>query len=210
MLQASLEKPANIPVVLAFPCVLYQTRIGGYQEEISLPLGMVVNAVFKNQTWLYVQTPHAEEGYVNYSSCLPLGILPPKDDKTSPCWEKSTDVFPKPCGNMTDTEKLSSRSECSVSRCRSRRSTHAASSCEERSVDRLYLRAVSCAKNRGTRQTLLVIDSDYIAGGKNTLSVSKGDVVVLVSANLKDWFWVRTRNGTEGFIPAAVAGHGFL
>lgn len=37
---------------------------------------MVVNAVFKNQNWLYVQTPHAEEGYVGYASCLPLGILP--------------------------------------------------------------------------------------------------------------------------------------
>lgn len=71
--QATIEKPANIPVVLAFPSVLYQTRIGGYQAEISLPLGMVVNAVFKNQHWLYVQTPHAEEGYVSYAACLPLG-----------------------------------------------------------------------------------------------------------------------------------------
>lgn len=205
-----MEKPANIPVVLAFPSVLYQTRLGGYQEEISLPLGMVVNAVFKNQTWLYVQTPHAEEGYVNYSACLPLGILPPKDDKSSPCWEKSTDVFPKPCGNMTDTEKLSSRSECSASRCRSRRSRTANSSCGERSVDRLYLRATASARSRGTRQTLLVIGCDYVAEGKNTLSVKKGDVVALISANLRDWFWVRTRQGEEGFIPAAVAGHGFL
>lgn len=68
-----MEKPANIPVVLAFPSVLYQTRTGGYQAEIALPLGMVVNAVFKNQHWLYVQTPHAEEGYVSYAACLPLG-----------------------------------------------------------------------------------------------------------------------------------------
>lgn len=209
-IQASLEKPANIPVVLAFSSVLYQTRIGGYQEEISLPLGMVVNAVFKNQCWLYVQTPHAEEGYVSYTACLPLGILPPRDDEPAPCWEKSTDVFPKPCGNMTDTEKLSSKSECSAGRCRSRRSRNAASSCGERSVDRLYLRAAACARNQGTRQTLLVVGSDYIASGKNTLSVVKGDVVALVSAHLKDWFWVRARDGSEGFIPAAVAGHGFL
>lgn len=59
--------------MLAFPSVLYQTREGGYQVEIALPLGMVVNAVFKNQHWLYVQTPHAEEGYVSYTACLPLG-----------------------------------------------------------------------------------------------------------------------------------------
>lgn len=70
-----MEKPANIPVVLASPSILYQTRTGGYQAEINLPLGMVVNAVFKNQNWLYAQTPHAEEGYVSYAACLPLGIF---------------------------------------------------------------------------------------------------------------------------------------
>ncbi|XP_018336857.1 uncharacterized protein LOC108745219 isoform X2 [Agrilus planipennis] len=60
---ATIEKPANIPVVLAFQSILYHTRAGGFQAEIQLPLGMVVNAVFKNENWLYVQTPHAVEGY---------------------------------------------------------------------------------------------------------------------------------------------------
>ncbi|TMW50378.1 hypothetical protein DOY81_004532 [Sarcophaga bullata] len=121
--KCSLASPGNIPMVLSTSCILYQTRPGGYQTEISLPLGMVVNAVFKNQNWLYVQTPHAEEGYVNYNTCLPLGILPPearKDTtnhtKPTPCWESNGDIFPKPCGNMTDSEKeihlrVGSRSE---------------------------------------------------------------------------------------------------
>ncbi|XP_075163299.1 uncharacterized protein LOC142235935 [Haematobia irritans] len=118
--KCSLATPANIPMVLSTSCILYQTRPGGYQTEISLPLGMVVNAVFKNQNWLYVQTPHAEEGYVNYTTCLPLGILPAEarkegaggkpetsasNSKTKACWETIGDVFPKPCGNMTDSEK---------------------------------------------------------------------------------------------------------
>lgn len=111
--KCSLASPANIPMVLSTSCILYQTRPGGYQTEISLPLGMVINAVFKNQNWLYVQTPHAEEGYVNYTTCLPLGILPAearkegKSESSKPkaCWETIGDVFPKPCGNMTDSEK---------------------------------------------------------------------------------------------------------
>lgn len=73
--QASIDRPGNIPVVIAFPTILYQTQ-KGLQRELTLPLGTVVNAVFKNQQWLYVQTPHGDEGYVMYSSCLPLGILP--------------------------------------------------------------------------------------------------------------------------------------
>jgi hypothetical protein len=74
--RCSLSNPANIPVVLSNSSILYQTRAGYHQVEIPLPLGMVVNSVFKNQTWLYVQTPHGEEGYVNFTACLPLGIIP--------------------------------------------------------------------------------------------------------------------------------------
>lgn len=106
--RCSLAAPGNIPVVLATASTLYQTRPGGYQLEIPLPLGMVVNAVFKNQNWLYVQTPHAEEGYVGYACCLPLGILPQQaraGSRSTPCWESNADVFPRPCGNMTDSEK---------------------------------------------------------------------------------------------------------
>ena len=74
--RCSLSNPANIPVVLSNSSILYQTRSGFNQVEIPLPLGMVVNSVFKNQNWLYVQTPHGEEGYVNFTACLPLGIIP--------------------------------------------------------------------------------------------------------------------------------------
>lgn len=197
--------------------MLYQTQFEGYQDEIPLPLGMVVNAVFKKESWLYVQTPHGEEGYVTYAACLPLGIIPQGEDpETSPCWETSTDLFPHPCGNMTDTEKLT-QSECGrSSRCDStnkrRTRRNAQSECGERSVDRLYLRAAANTKVRREvkRQTLLVIDTDYSGKRKNTISVSAGDVVALISAPVKGWFWVRTRDGSEGFIPASIAGHGYL
>ena len=209
--KASIEKPANIPVVLSFPSVLYQTQ-GGTQDEMALPLGTVVNAVFKNQAWLYVQTPHGQEGYVGYAACLPLGILP--QPTRGPCWEDSTDVFPRPLGNMTDTEKLrDTRSECGArgksSRVR-RGSRDTVSACGERSVDRLYLRAAANARTKGSRHTLLVIRSDYEGRGGNALSVTKGDVVALLSDHVSDWFWVRSRDGREGFIPAVIAGHGFL
>lgn len=74
---------------------------------------MVVNGVLKNRAWLYAQTPHGEEGYVPYACCLPLGILPPPARPT-PCWDTQTDIFPRPSGNRTDTEKMrdGTRSEC--------------------------------------------------------------------------------------------------
>lgn len=60
--KCSLSAPANIPVVLSNASILYQTRTGYNQIEVPIPLGMIVNSIFKNQNWLYVQTPHGEEG----------------------------------------------------------------------------------------------------------------------------------------------------
>lgn len=115
---------------------------------------------------------------------------------------------------MTDTEKLrNTRSECGSRGCNNRirrGSRDAVSACGERSVDRLYLRAAAIARTKGSRHTLLLIRSDYEGRSRSALTVSKGDVVSLLSDHVSDWFWVRSRDGKEGFIPAVIAGHGFL
>ncbi|KAI5721266.1 hypothetical protein M8J77_018352 [Diaphorina citri] len=76
--QSSLEYPGNIPIVICSTCILYQTKLSGCQEEIPLQLGLIVNAIFKNHNWIYIQTPHCEEGYVFYKHCIPLCVLPTK------------------------------------------------------------------------------------------------------------------------------------
>lgn len=214
--KCSLSSPGNIPMVLSTSCILYQTRPGGYQTEISLPLGMVVNAVFKNQNWLYVQTPHAEEGYVNYNTCLPLGILPPEardkstnHTKPTPCWESNGDIFPKPCGNMTDSEKeihlrVGSRSEgartphlknpptdndtatvISVKTentdCLNGNTTTTASSIYgEQQVDKLYLRAASQPKlNEKTSYAQLKIIRNHSSNKSQSSAHTNDEYVTL-------------------------------
>ncbi|XP_046391501.1 histone-lysine N-methyltransferase SETD1A [Ischnura elegans] len=277
--QASLQNPANIPVVLASSCVLYQTQkkssrndyslsykgdldclqkgstnyLYDYEknEQIFLPLGMVVNAVFKNKGWLYVQTPHGEEGYVSARVCLPLGILPPppppppviRPIPSMPLCRTTRDNYwghMNACPpNKTDTEKLRDTvSEGGELRTRAahrrRRGVASGGGCrghmrpEEAAVDRLFLKATAATSVASTcgggrnrrgrygggsgiqRETLLLIRSDYHSAGCDTISVDKGDVVALVSHPLDDWFWVRAHDGTEGFIPSAVAGHGYI
>lgn len=95
------------------------------------------------------------------------------------------------------------RSECGGLR-PARQNYDTLSDCGERSVDKLYLRASS------RRHTLLVISKDYEGNGQSMLPVREGDVVALVSSHIQDWFYVRNKCGDEGFIPAVVAGHGFL
>lgn len=68
------------------------------------------------------------------------------------------------------------------------------------------------------RETLLAVQMNYKS---SAVTVRKGDVVTLLAlqaSEIRDnhsraprqWFYIRTRNGIEAFIPAEVAGHGFL
>lgn len=182
--------------------------------------------------------------------------------KTAPCWESTLDLYPQPCGNMTDSEKEQLRggtkSECGRSRVKSNFYDDTLSAYSEKTFDKLYLKATSsfpklkdiCDDNTAfnnrfgtksqdnklkynnkrrqrqkeninlsytTRHTLLIVESDF-EGSKSikTLTVNKGEVVILVQGESveadvdSEWFYVRNKDGEEGFIPAAIAGHGYL
>lgn len=67
---------------------------------------------------------------------------------------------------------------------------------------------------KSLRQTLLAINDNYVS---DSISVNNGDVVTLLgcretkyAGTVKQWFYIKCRNGNEGYIPAVVAGHGFL
>lgn len=109
--RASPARPANLPMVLASATRLHNMRRTAEPRPHNqppvrpfLPLGIIVNAVFKTRDWLYVRTAHGAEGYVPYRVCLPLGILPPPreggavssgatDASGVGVWENRTDMF---------------------------------------------------------------------------------------------------------------------
>ncbi|XP_050428552.1 uncharacterized protein LOC126838287 [Adelges cooleyi] len=210
--KSSIGRPGNIPMVLCAGCLLYQTQLDDhYQTEVALPLGMVVNAVFKQADWLYVQTPHAEEGYIPYKCCLPLGIIPPMGavDSGTPCWETQSDVFPRPLG---------------VRRSRRTRST-VAGQVESPVTDHVRKAVYDIApinndNHRPPRvgpNTLLVVHRDFLGSPSDgTLTVAKGDVLTLTveknepATTADGWFWVRDGRGQEGLVPASLTGYGYL
>ncbi|XP_018014805.1 uncharacterized protein LOC108671743 [Hyalella azteca] len=83
---SSANQPANLPMVLASPTRLHhmrRTQTNAGPSRPFLPLGVIVNAVFKTRDWLYVRTAHGAEGFVPYHVCLPLGILPTKPSQSA-------------------------------------------------------------------------------------------------------------------------------
>ncbi|XP_030079494.1 uncharacterized protein LOC115482994 [Drosophila hydei] len=159
---------------------------------------MVVNAVFKNQNWLYVQTPHAEEGYVGYACCLPLGILP--TGKTTPCKQQRQPPLSQPVRRLSNVSYITNG--------------HNGQHLHPKSIPQQQQQQLSVLRRQqqnGLRQTLVAINADYIT---ESIVVHKGEIVTLCecreSKDQRQWFYVKTRDGREGFIPAEVAGHGYL
>lgn len=80
----------------------------------------------------------------------------------------------------------------------------------------LTIASTKSSRTQQLRQTLLAITENFTS---TSIVVKKGDVVTLLACHQVNdkrlnqpmqWFYVRARDGTEGYIPASVAGHGFL
>ncbi|XP_076346070.1 uncharacterized protein LOC143244741 isoform X2 [Tachypleus tridentatus] len=44
---------------------------------------------------------------------------------------------------------------------------------------------------------------NYTSRGRNILTIKAGDVLTLLNNDIKDWLWVRSTTGNEGFVPKA-------
>lgn len=153
------------------------------------------------------------------------------------CWETTEDVYRKP-GSWTDSEKeyrlRSARSEgartpsCSEKNLDNLYLKAASQSKLDRTYSQVKPRekllaakdkVINYSSSRSSpliRETLLAVQMNY---SSSAISVFKGDVVTLLgrkeirdinSKKPRQWFYVRSRSGTEAFIPAEVAGHGYL
>ena len=276
--QATARTPANIPMVVTSRTELYVLSPAASPERptIDVQLGIVVNALFKRRQWLYVQTPHSQEGYLAYSSCSALGVLPrrttaspwdwgqtvqpqlpqPPQPTQSPqqlqppaplptaarerSWSppRSPAAAPDPRPNKTDTEKMYEnvtsdgralgllvqqhvRQQRGQQRARrgllspQTHSSRAASSAFRR------LQTAEVAPSRGTlvappsgrkvaprTNNKAVIWDGFVSYGRNTLTVRRGDIVILLNTSVGDWFWVKDADGREGYIPAICVGSG--
>lgn len=103
LLSASARNPVQVPMVV-MQCARLHPSIGSsapYQQT-SLPMGTLVNALYRDQDWICVQTPHGVRGYLYHSSCTPLGILPPTQK------HRSTATDPLAVGQMQKETKSGS------------------------------------------------------------------------------------------------------
>lgn len=86
--RASPQNPAQVPMVV-MQCARLHLSLNSSPpfQQTSLPMGTLVTALYRHEDWICVQTPHGVMGYLFYTNCTPLGILP-ASKKLEP-WETS-------------------------------------------------------------------------------------------------------------------------
>lgn len=184
------ENILDIPVVLMCSTILHQQNC----NKIYLPLGSIVRAISKFKEWLYVETVHGEDGYIESEICLPLGQSSLSTIHSTPAFGADMTRFLTSNSNIDDTINYS-----------------------ERNIDVLYLQVagmqhrienssrISLVKVHEVKDEVrLFARNDYISNSNQTLSVRRGEVVHLIHAKIKGWFWIRNKENKEGFIPAAI------
>ncbi|XP_063585878.1 uncharacterized protein LOC134763249 [Penaeus indicus] len=180
--RASPARPANLPMVLASATRLHNMRRTAEPRPHNqppvrpfLPLGIIVNAVFKTRDWLYVRTAHGAEGYVPYRVCLPLGILPPpREGGAAPSgtadvpgvgvWENRTDMFQGAMSQFSAAPAVASGAMGGVNaeggggqtrgRSRGRRRAPCVDSSNQTDTQKLQPGARSASESRAPRETL--------------------------------------------------------
>ncbi|XP_022250596.1 uncharacterized protein LOC111087618, partial [Limulus polyphemus] len=75
----------------------------------------------------------------------------------------------------------------------------------EHSAERVMFKdAFWNTENNGAKsEKELCVIQEYTSRGRNIMTVKKGDVLTLINNDLKDWLWVRSATGGEGFVPRA-------
>lgn len=175
-------------------------------KEIILPLGTILSVISKKNDWLHVQTAHGHQGYINSELCLEISF-PLK--KSALNLNKNIHTFIR--------KKLEFNGDLTLD--------SATINYNERNIDILYLQAIS-KKPKIIKEeidikrqlnghnlqncTTLIITNDYISSDKCTLSVKKGDTVLLIHSHVRGWFCVKNKKNEEGYIPTVTAAYNFI
>lgn len=165
------------------------------------------------------------------------GARTPRSRRAKSCGEKQVDTLYLKATSQPKLDKMSSQSKSSRHKTspideyvtlqrnhnptssqapsRQRHSSSSTSTGRHHFSKNHKLSSSSSCSSSLVRQTLLAVQEDYAS---NAIAVQKGDVVTLLACKeyreknkeMRQWFYVKTRNGTSGFIPAEVVGHGYL
>lgn len=212
--QGSENRPANIPMVVMQTCPLQLILNPASRDIISVPMGTIVNALYKYQDNLRVKTPHGDEGLLNYSNCAPLVNLPTKRAKDSKIYQRTPImnipiIKPKAISSKLLNGSNGSLHSPNIPKTRLLESRLKQVKCwEDNDMDILASKNMSAPPDESltlgmtlTEGPILKIINDYESRGRSTLSVKHGEHVTLLNKDLKDWVWVRASSGREGFVP---------
>lgn len=224
LMQGSENNPANIPMVVMQSCQLHLLLNPASRDTIMVPMGTIINALYKYEGNLRVKTPHGDEGLLKFSNCAPLVSLPtakivtrrmrdsriykhtplvnvpvikPKALTNTSLKAKSSNGNRQLTPNIPKTRVLESRLK-------------QVRDWDDSDVDKIKVQLASEPPDESqtlgltlTEGPILVVACTYNSYGRSTLSVRQGELVTLLNNDLKDWLWVRASSGAEGFIPSS-------
>lgn len=170
---ASFAKPANIRVKIT------KSYEPTDKEELKVRKGYCVKILFQQGDWAYVVDSSGNEGFIPFSCCSIVNASIDSNSKSSTSgyedsFEESDDGAGE--GTTIPDDPHFTRKEKTESN------------------------SVTYFPKRAYGPQLMVL-FDYTAKDENDVSVCRGEIVMLLNDQDKEWVWISTEDGEEGFVP---------
>lgn len=169
-------EPTKMVVVRDFvPCV---------DDELEVKRGQQVKALYQENEWRYVVAEDGKEGFIPYTYCIPIteqtgkAVLKHELPYSSPSLARHE--LTKNAPNNTSRSFLEANNNTIVD-----------------SADSLGSLQEFVKRHHGRYVVLF----DYSAVQEDDISTRRGEHVTVLNKDDVDWYWVKTDDGREGFIP---------
>lgn len=146
------------------------------REELKVRKGQHVKILYQQNDWLYVVDSSGSEGFIPYYYCSTNSVSTDSKSSTSGYEDSFEESEDGTCVERTSTSE------------------------PQFAKDKHETNAVSYFPKRAYGPQLIVL-YDYRAQEENDVSVCRGELVMLLNDQDKDWLWISTEDGEEGFVP---------
>ncbi|XP_064596697.1 SH3 domain-containing protein Dlish-like [Liolophura sinensis] len=174
------------------------------REELTVRRGDVVYIVYRDHEWFYVSTPGGRTGYIPVTFCGKGKSVPSDDVLEHSCHIPSRGRIPAdPTPLNESTAHLSLRTKEENARhlpdCQALHATDIELQSKQcRGYNHGYNEIFPFKKEERGHSMVLF---EFGAKNENDLDVRRGEIVVRLNEEDREWVWVRRGDNVEGFVP---------
>lgn len=174
------------------------------REELTVRAGDVVYIIYRDHEWFYVSTPGGRTGYIPVTFCGRGKSIPGDDTVDHSCQVPSR-------GRLPDDPIQLGKPPVHLSICTNHENVRPLPDYNALHLNHFEFQAKNCkGYQHGYNETFpfekvvrgnSMVLFEFAGKNENDIDVRRGEIVVRLNEEDREWVWVRRGDHVEGFVP---------